>query len=147
MATVLNAVASSQAQINFETVVDYTRKPTPSTWEPALKAVVEKNYNEFAFNIRVMQVGRIQAEFERFHAQNPQVYEKLVEYAYAAKANGHKRASIKLLFERVRWYATMEVKSGDTYVLNNSYTSRYARLIMQQEPALKDFFVTREVRS
>jgi hypothetical protein len=89
----------------------------------------------------------IQAKFEQFHEQNPKVYAKLVEYAFLAKANGHKHISIKLLFERLRWYATVEIKSDDTYVLNNSYTSRYARLIMQQEPALKDFFVTREVRS
>jgi hypothetical protein len=127
MATALNVVGSSRGQINFDTV--------PYGHWPAIR------YNAGA---GVAKVGKIQAEFERFHEQNPKVYEKLVEYAFAAKANGHKRTSIKLLFERLRWYHHVEVQSSAPWKFNNNWTASYARLIMQQEPALKDFFVTRE---
>ena len=43
---------------------------------------------------------------------------------------------------------TFEVASKPTeFKLNNDFTSRYARLIMQQEPDLEDFFEVRVLRS
>jgi hypothetical protein len=86
----------------------------------------------------------IQNGFEKFHADNPAVYEKLVELALAAKANGHTSLGIGLLWERLRYYYTIEVTGGRPK-FNNNYRSRYARLIMQQEPALAGFFRTREL--
>jgi hypothetical protein len=84
----------------------------------------------------------IQAGFARFHTDNPHVYEKLVELALQAKANGHKSIGIGLLWERMRWFNLVET-TGDTYALNNNYRSRYARLIMSTVPALDGFFKTR----
>lgn len=86
----------------------------------------------------------IQVSFERFHADNPKVYKKLVEFALAAKANGHQQIGIGLLWERLRWFYTMET-TGETYKLNNNHRSRYARLIMNSVPTLDGFFKTREL--
>lgn len=85
----------------------------------------------------------IQSGFERFHADNPEIYRKLVDLAMGAKANGHKGMGISLLWERLRWHFTVEVKDGENFKLNNNYRSRYARLIMRQEPSLAGFFKTR----
>lgn len=87
----------------------------------------------------------IQYAFERFHADNPKVYSKLVELALSAKANGHERMGIGLLWERLRWYYTVEIRGNDKFKLNNNHRSRYARLIMANEPALEGFFKTREL--
>lgn len=86
----------------------------------------------------------IQEGFERFHADNPQVYSKLLDLAINAKASGQKQIGIGLLWERLRYYYTIET-TGDSYKLNNNYRSRYARLIMKTEPALQGFFKTREL--
>jgi len=85
----------------------------------------------------------IDAQFEEFHRNNPEVYEELVRLARQMKARGHKRIGIKMLWEVLRWERAMKTTDQTEWKLNNNYTSRYARLIMENEPDLKGFFVTR----
>jgi hypothetical protein len=84
------------------------------------------------------------ARFEMFHADNPQVYAKLVELSRTAKRAGHERLGIRTLWERLRWFFKIEVRSDDDFKLNDHYTSYYSRLIMQREPDLAGFFEIRE---
>lgn len=87
----------------------------------------------------------IQRRFEKFNRENPAVYDKLVELALSAKANGHKRLGIKALIERARWYYTIEVNSNESFKINNDYSSRFARKMMKEIPALRGFFRLREL--
>jgi hypothetical protein len=82
--------------------------------------------------------------FMEFHKSNPDVYKYLREFALVALHRG-RRTSIKCLFERVRWEISIELREKP-YRLNNSYTSLYARLLMKQEPQLRNFFVTRSLK-
>ena len=84
--------------------------------------------------------------FERFHRLNPRVYELLVDLARQAKTRGLERVGMKMLFEVVRWEFTLTTTDPD-WKLNNNYTSRYARLIMANEPDLAGMFATRDLRS
>lgn len=55
---------------------------------------------------------------------------------------------IAMLWERMRWELTVETDSvdlGDDFKLNNNYRSRYARLIMNNEPDLAGFFDIRRL--
>jgi hypothetical protein len=88
----------------------------------------------------------LQARFEAFHAENPHVYAVLVRLAREARAVGHERVGIATLFEVARWQISMSTSDPD-FKLNNSFRSRYARLIMEQEPDLAGIFETRELRS
>lgn len=81
--------------------------------------------------------------FERFNAANPHVYRELVRLARALKVRGFRTAGMKALFEQLRWQWAMQTQ-GERYHLNNSYTSYYARLIMERETDLEGFFRTRE---
>lgn len=85
-------------------------------------------------------------KFAAFHSENPKVYQKLVELARRVRSRGFTTYSIKSLFEQVRWHYHMETNDPD-FKLNNNYHSRYARLIMEQEKDLKDFFETRVLTS
>lgn len=87
----------------------------------------------------------IQTRFEKFHRENPQVYTKLVDLALRAKASGHKSIGIGLLWERLRWFYTIETTTDNKFRLDNNHRSRYARLIMLNVPALNGFFKTREL--
>lgn len=91
----------------------------------------------------------IQEAFEDFHAENPTVYAALVRLARQAKARGHLRIGIELLFAVLRWERMMGTAdpSQDHFKLNDHYTSRYARLIMAREPDLDGLFATRTLRS
>ena len=88
----------------------------------------------------------IQRRFERFHRENPHIYKKLVELARQVKSRGLKHYSIASLFERLRWHFRFETKSEEPFKLNNDFRSRYARLVMETESDLADFFDLRELR-
>lgn len=89
----------------------------------------------------------IQTEFIQFHKDNPDVYARLVALARRARSYGYSRLGIGHLWEVMRWDLMVESKGLLEYKLNNNYRSRYARLIMGQEPDLAGFFELRTLRS
>jgi hypothetical protein len=94
-------------------------------------------------------VDRLQRDFESFHQANPEVYARLVALARAYLESGRPREGIGHLWEVMRWQLWLETRRGerDPYRLNNNWRSRYARLIMEREPDLAQFFETRRLRS
>lgn len=84
--------------------------------------------------------------FNKFHTENPKVYELLIHFSKVVKNSGQTYSGISMIWERMRWNVLFET-TGDFYKLNNDYRSRYARLIMTQEPDLVDFFEIRKLRS
>lgn len=85
----------------------------------------------------------IAERFEDFHRDNPQVYAELLKLAKRAAARGCTRLGIKCLWESVRYNLSVSTYSPDGYKLNNDFTARYARLLMEQEPELAGLFETR----
>jgi hypothetical protein len=91
---------------------------------------------------------RLDRSFAEFHAQFPEVYDELVTLARTARRQGRERIGIKMLFEVVRWHRFLAgVMDAEGFKLNNNFHSRYARLIMSQEPDLVGIFETRGLRS
>jgi len=84
--------------------------------------------------------------FWRFHEANPQVYRQLRRLAFEAVRKGRNKIGMKMLFEVLRWEVWMQTE-GEDWKLNNSYTSRYARLLMDQERDLAGLFETRMLKS
>ena len=89
----------------------------------------------------------VDERFAAFHRANPHIYRKLVNLCREVKGAGHEHYSVKALFERLRWWHHIELKSKEPFVLNNDFTSRYARAIMMCEPDLSCFFEVRKLRS
>lgn len=90
----------------------------------------------------------IEQRFWDFHDANPHVYGELVKLARRARSRGHHRMGIEMLFAIVRWRRMMRTADPSSgFKLNDHYTSRYARLIMEQEPDLDGFFETRRLRA
>jgi hypothetical protein len=86
----------------------------------------------------------LQERFEAFHAQNPHIYQALVELARDAKAQGHTRVGGKALWERLRWRGAE--CHGRAYRLNNSFVAPLVRRIVANEPDLADLFELRARR-
>ena len=84
----------------------------------------------------------IQDGFDEFHAANPAIFTAFVGFARKLKAAGHRKGSAKLIIERIRWEYAITTTDPD-FKVNNSYTSRYARLAMEACPDLAGFFETR----
>jgi hypothetical protein len=85
----------------------------------------------------------IEPAFERFHAENPHVYELFKQFA--RQVVGFDHYGMKSLFERVRWHLDVETRNEDGLKLNNNYTAYYARLL-NREPGMAGFFRTRRMR-
>lgn len=89
--------------------------------------------------------ARLEREWRAFHAANPQVYAALVREARVLLARGHKRLGVGMLWEVLRWQRMLHTTDPAGWKLNNNHRSRYARLMMEQEPDLRGVFETREL--
>ena len=89
---------------------------------------------------------QLDAEVDLFIAENPHVWKKFRMLACKLKAKGVDRWSCKNLFEVLRWdHAITSNSSADSFVLNNNYTSRFARRLLEEED-FEGFFEVRRLR-
>ena len=88
----------------------------------------------------------IQRKFETFNQQNPVVYRELVRLARIAKVAGINSYSAKAMLETLRFNFTLK-RQGNSFKINNNFTSRYARLIEKKESDLQGFFETRKLKA
>jgi hypothetical protein len=77
-----------------------------------------------------------------FHEANPQVYVALRRLALDLVRAGNPRIGAKMLAEVVRWRTSLQ-PGTEVWKINNSYISRYSRLLARAEPELADAFETR----
>lgn len=91
--------------------------------------------------------GSIQAHFEAFHRNNPQVYEILKMISFEWRDAGHQKCGIGMLWEVLRWRMGIQTHGDEDYKLNNNFRSRYVRKLIEENPELKDFFELRELQS
>lgn len=93
-------------------------------------------------------LGRLEREFEAFHAANPHVYATLVTLARRWVAAGNRHLGIATLFEVARYDRGLQTNRAEgDFKLNNNHRAFYARLIMQRERDLAGLFETRGLRS
>lgn len=82
-------------------------------------------------------------KFWEFHLANPHVYAMFREKAWQAKRAGQPKSSARLIFESIRW--DFHVSTTETEpALNNNYFPKYARLLVEREPAFEGFSEFRE---
>lgn len=92
--------------------------------------------------------ARLDREAARFMRERPDAFRLLVRLAREEKATGAKRLSMKALFERARPKIKKAAKRrGGAWVLNNSLTSRLARIVDKTVPGLRGFFEMRGLHS
>jgi hypothetical protein len=86
-------------------------------------------------------------KFEQFLRENPQVFRQFRLLAVKLKAKGIERYSAKALWEVMRWQLLVQTNAPlGSYRLNNSFVSRLARKLMEEEE-FADFFETRRLKS
>lgn len=91
----------------------------------------------------------LEQRFWEFHTKHPDVYEQLVDLCREWRRAGRGRWSIKGAFEVLRWQRHIDglPDEHEAWKLNNNYHSRYARLLMEQNPDLEGLFELRELHS
>ena len=96
-----------------------------------------------------MAVTRAQimdVECDRFIRENPQIWQQFRMLAVKLKAKGIDRYGAKAIWEVLRYELALKaVTSGEKYALNNNYTSRFARKLMEEED-FAGFFELRQLK-
>jgi hypothetical protein len=88
----------------------------------------------------------IEERFRAFHAANPAVYRCLIKLTQERFLRGSQRHGMKAMWEQLRYrIATGSVRLAEGYNFNNDYTSRYARLLVEQYPAYRGLFELRQL--
>jgi predicted metal-dependent hydrolase len=107
------------------------------------------NQQQLAFDwlpiVPIEPQGTIQEQFEEFHRRNPHVYRLIYGLARKYKLSGNKRCGMKMLWETLRFNSGVETH-GNEYKLNNNFTSRYSRMLLE-EPDMHGFFKVRTLRA
>jgi hypothetical protein len=90
----------------------------------------------------------IQEQFERFHALHPEIYAEFRQIALKLLQHGRSHYGSKAIFEVIRYHRALSGK-GETelFKINNNYSSRYARKLMDEDERFCGFFEIREIRS
>ena len=98
----------------------------------------------------------IQQAFEKFHADNPLVYEHFIRLALKAIYAGKKKISFKMIQNVIRWEVFLETKEETLFEhkgqktafrFNDAYHSRYSRLFAKDYPQHADKIEMRELRT
>lgn len=81
---------------------------------------------------------------EEFHTDNPWVLEELARLAIELKNDGYERWSVDGLLHTIRFASRRRInRDGSGFRINNSFSSFYARKLMQEYPELQGFFELR----
>lgn len=88
-------------------------------------------------------LDQIQVDFEKFCESNPHIYPLIVKLARQAKARGFKRYSMDVILAIIRWHHEVQTNSDEPWKLNNNWTSRFSRKVMDENPDLAGFFELR----
>ena len=86
----------------------------------------------------------IDAQFAEFHRRNPQVLADLERLAAKLLERGRKRIGIKMIWEVLRYEHL--TATSERYRLSNNYTSRYARLMIDRNPKLREVIELRHLK-
>jgi len=82
-------------------------------------------------------------KIEKYHAENPHIYNMFIKFTMSALYKGHKYIGAKMIIERIRWESLIEA-NNDKFKINNNMAPFYSRLFMKQYPMYKDIFRLRE---
>ncbi len=86
------------------------------------------------------------AKFEKFHKENPHVYELFNWFTLELIRAGVKHSGSEMVLGRIRWETTINT-TGDRFKINQNYAAYYARKFMEDFPEYAGFFRTRKTRS
>lgn len=98
----------------------------------------------------------IQDSFEEYHRNNPKIYGEFKKFALKAIKAGKKRISFKMILNVIRWEVFIAPIKPNLFdqpnefsemKINDAYSSRYARLFVEDYPEHKDKIELRNLRS
>jgi len=84
------------------------------------------------------------AKFERYHKENPEIWDQFKEATFALIKVGRKHFSADAILHSIRFNTVL--RGGTDFKINNNYSSMYSRLFTANFPEHKDFFEQRKLK-
>lgn len=84
-------------------------------------------------------------DFNRYHEENPHIWDGFVKYAKEAKSKGFRNYSANGIFEIMRWHTGIE--GNGEFKISNNYRPDYARKMMTEYPEFEGFFRIKELKA
>jgi hypothetical protein len=88
----------------------------------------------------------IQERFEHFDQAHPEIYEEFRAIAHDLLRRGRSHYGSKAILEVIRYNRILSGKD-EKFKINNNYSSRYARKLMEEDERFRGFFEVRELKS
>lgn len=90
----------------------------------------------------------IDAAFAQFHKRNRWIADRLEQMCAARIAvNPSRRVSVKLLIEVLRYLVEADPVHAGPFKIDNRFSSRYARLLLERHPEWASLIETRALRA
>lgn len=89
----------------------------------------------------------IDAQFARFDAAHPEVYELFQRFSGELLGRGRAHYSADAILHRIRWHYAVNVDHDGGFKINNNFSSRYARKLAADDQRFAEFFEFRVLRS
>jgi len=86
-----------------------------------------------------------QAKFERYHAENPDIWNQFKEATFALIKVGRQHFSADAILHSIRFNTA--IRGGKDFKINNNYSSMYSRMFTSNFPEHRDFFEQRILKS
>lgn len=86
--------------------------------------------------------------FQQYHEAHPEVFAEFRQLATQLLNKGHRHYGAGAIFEYIRFQRALRGGLDDEGLkLNNSYRSRYSRMLAAEDPRFKPFFEFRTLKS
>ena len=94
--------------------------------------------------LNLFTVDPKQDKFERYHKENPEIWDQFKEATFALIKVGRKHFSADAILHSIRFNTVL--RGGTDFKINNNYSSMYSRLFTANFPEHKDFFEQRKLK-
>lgn len=98
-----------------------------------------QKYKRQVSNRKKRERSSIDLRFQKFHQNNPEVWEEFTRIALNQLGQGRKLISAKAIYEKIRHERTLRINGQlEEFALPNEFTSRYARMFVKTYPQYSD---------
>lgn len=87
----------------------------------------------------------IQERFEGFHENHPEIYELFQRFARELRDAGRSHYSADAILHRIRWEYDVNPRHDEQFKINDHFSSRYARLLIEDDASFEGFFSLRNL--
>jgi len=95
--------------------------------------------------LNLFTVDPKQAKFERYHAENPEIWQQFKDATFALIRVGRNHFSADAILHSIRFNTV--IRGGKDFKINNNYSSMYSRMFTANYPEHTGFFEQRILKT